>query len=156
MKPQDTHRRISSIRCRSCYLFRCLFCVATIRGRRLLLWKAWWHQQWLDKVLYIWARCWWLLDAVSCGNDSYNTNSPSISMVTVVRNPLHTHLHVVFTSHGHYSRAATIRRNTVFKDCSASMLLLIDISASWNERQMCMWLDVLFVVPSVIHLKTHE
>ena len=45
--------RISSIRCRgyyTCIFFIARFCVTTIRGRRLFLWKACQHQQRLDKV----------------------------------------------------------------------------------------------------------
>ena len=38
------------IRRRGYYLLCCSFCVATIRGQRLFLWKAWRHQQWLDRV----------------------------------------------------------------------------------------------------------
>ena len=43
---------------------------------------------------------------VSCGNESYNTNSPSAtSLVTVVRNDLHT---CAYTSCSYYSRVASI------------------------------------------------
>ena len=36
-------------------------------------------------IRYIPVRQWRLLDAISRGNDSYNTNSPSTSTVTVIR-----------------------------------------------------------------------
>ena len=65
-------------------------------------------------------------------NDSYNTNSSSASVVTVIRNHSHMCACAMFTSHGYYlravfisfesfgscgyySRAASIRRNTVFR-----------------------------------------
>ena len=41
--------RISWIRRCGYYLFHCLFCAATIRGRRLFLWKARRHQRRLGK-----------------------------------------------------------------------------------------------------------
>ena len=44
-----TYYNISIIRHGYC-LFHCMFCAATIRGWRLLLWKARRHQLWLDKV----------------------------------------------------------------------------------------------------------
>ena len=49
-----------------------------------------------------------LSPSVSRGNDSYNTNSPNASRVTVVRNHLHTCARAAFTSRGYYSRAAFI------------------------------------------------
>ena len=70
---------------------RCSFCAATIWGRRLFLWKVRRHQWWLDKArtsetVMVARRCQWyvqpLSPAVSSGNDSYNTNSPSASVVT--------------------------------------------------------------------------
>ena len=73
-------------------LFSAHFRVATIQGwllyiwrRCLFIWKACRHPQWLDKVRT--SMLWWLLDAlyvhplspaVSCGNRSYNTNSPTV------------------------------------------------------------------------------
>ena len=49
-----------------------------------------------------------LSPAVSCGNDSYNTNSPSASVVTIVRNLsyMYTCVCAMFSSRGYYSRAA--------------------------------------------------
>ena len=76
------------------YLFHCWFCATTIRGRCLFLWKAWRHQLRLDKVgtsetVTVARRCQKyaqpLSPAVSRGNDSYNTNSPSASVVTVIK-----------------------------------------------------------------------
>ena len=46
--------------------------------------------------------------AVSHGNDSYNTNSPSASVVTVVRNHSHTWARAAFTSCGYCSRVTFI------------------------------------------------
>ena len=46
--------------------------------------------------------------AVSRGNDSYNTNSPSASVVTVVRNHSHMCARAEFTSCGYYLRAAFV------------------------------------------------
>ena len=93
---------------------------------------------------YVRVRWWRLLDAVSStrsisvllsavGNDSYNTNSPSASVVTVVGNHSHTCARAAFTSRSYYSRAAfisfksfglcdyysraaSIRRNTVISN----------------------------------------
>ena len=58
-----------------------------------------------------------LSPAASYGNDSYNTNSPSASVVTVVRNHSHTCMHAVFTSCGYYSRAVFILFKS-FRLCS--------------------------------------
>ena len=103
---------ISSIRHCGYYLFRCLFCAATIRGQRLFLWKALRHQRQLDKVTVTVARrcqkyAQPLSPAVSHGNDSYNTNSPSASVVTI-RNHSHTCAPAVFTSRGYYLRVVFI------------------------------------------------
>ena len=72
-----------------------------------------------------------LTPTVNRGNDSYNTNGPSISMVTVIRNHLHTcalphplprllfESGVYFKSFGlcgYYSRAATIREQRLFEE----------------------------------------
>ena len=51
--------------------------------------------------------------AVSQGNDSYNTNSPSTSMVTVVRNCSHTCAHATYASHGYYLRVVFISASIV-------------------------------------------
>ena len=48
-----------------------------------------------------------LSPAVS-GNDAYNTNGSSASMVTVVRNDSHMRVHTAYTSCGYYSRAEFI------------------------------------------------
>ena len=115
---------------------------ATIRGRCLFLWKAGRHQRQLDKVrksatVMVARHCQEyaqpLSPAVSRGNGSYNTNSPSASVVTIIRNHSHTCACVAFTSRGYYSRtafisfksfglcsyylrAASIRRNTACSD----------------------------------------
>ena len=73
-----------------------------------------------------------LSPAVSRRNDSYNTNSPSTSVVTIVKNHSHTCTRVtnrgwrLFRSElrivqllfegGDYLRPASIRRNTVFQE----------------------------------------
>ena len=49
-----------------------------------------------------------LSHAVSCGNELYNTNSPSASLVIVVSNYSHTYTCAIYTSRGYYSRAAFI------------------------------------------------
>ena len=81
--------------------------VATIRGRCLFLWKAHRHQQRLDKVgtsktVTVARRCQLhahpLGPAVSRGNNSYNTNSFSASMVTIIRNHSHVCVRAAFTS----------------------------------------------------------
>ena len=72
-----------------------IFCAATIQGWCLFLWKAWRRQLQLDKVDG--DSCY--VDAVSSTHSlslllsavgetcTCNTNGPSTSMVTVVRNP---------------------------------------------------------------------
>ena len=100
------------------------FFAATIHGWCLFHWKVCRHQRWLDK--HIGAIQWQLLDTVSstCSlsvllvsrrktrNESYmyyNTNSPSASWMTVVRNCcIHTHTCATYTNHGYYSRPAFI------------------------------------------------
>ena len=63
------------------------------------------YQLWqLDSQYYVQP----LSPTVSSGNDLYNTNSPSASMVTVFRNHLDTCAHAVFTTCGNYSRAVFI------------------------------------------------
>ena len=49
-----------------------------------------------------------LSPAVIRGNDSYNTNRPSASVVTIIRNHSYTCASAVFTSCGYYSKAAFI------------------------------------------------
>ena len=100
------------------YLFRCsFFCgyywtTVTIRGWCLFFRKAQRHQQRLDKVhtsetvmvaSHIHTQP--LSPAVSRGNNSHNTNSPS---TTVIRNHSHRCAQAVFTSHGYYSMAVFI------------------------------------------------
>ena len=89
----------------------------TIWGWRLVLQKARRHQQQLEKVCtsetVMVARCCQynkqpLSPAVSRGNNSYNTNSPSASVVTVIRKHSHTCVCATFTSHGYYSTAGFI------------------------------------------------
>ena len=90
--------------------------MATSQGWCLFRWKAQRHQGRLDKVRvremitvarhYQYAQP--LSPTVSHGNDSYNTNSLSASVVTVVRNHLHACARAGFTSCGYYSRAAFI------------------------------------------------
>ena len=103
--------RTSSIRCRSYYFFAAWFCMTTNRGWHLFPWKACTHQ-W-----HVPALQWPLLDAVSSTHsllsametiELYNTNTPSTSQVTVIRNYLQSCLCATYTSHGYYSRAAFI------------------------------------------------
>ena len=119
--------------------FAACFCADTtcICGRHLFLWKVCRHQRRLDKVrtsetVTIARRCPQYAQprspAVSHGNDWYNTNSPSASVVTILRNCSHTHVRVpAYTGHGYYSRvvfislrasdcAATIRGRRLFKE----------------------------------------
>ena len=88
---------------------------ATIRWRCLFLWKA---RRRLNKVhmsetVKVARHCQQytqpLSPVVSHENDSYNTNSSSASVVTIVRNHSHTCAHAMFTSRGYYSRAAFIK-----------------------------------------------
>ena len=92
---------------------------ATIQGWCLFLWKAQRHQRQLDKVCtsetVTVTRCCQqyaqpVSPAVSRGNNSYKTNSPSASVVTIVRNHLHTCACVcaAFISCGYYSRVVFI------------------------------------------------
>ena len=113
--------RISLIRATATIYFAARLCsyysrVATIWGRHLFLWKARQHQRQLDRVWlqYEWVRQWQLLDAVSSmplspavsrGNDSYNTNTRSASVLTVVRDHSHMCVCATFTScRGYCSR----------------------------------------------------
>ena len=60
-----------------------------------------------------------LSPAVNHGNKLYNTNSPSASMMTVVRDHSHMCVRAMFTSRGYYSRAkfaATIQGRPLFED----------------------------------------
>ena len=79
-------------------------------------------------IRYERARRWRLLDAVSSTHSlsvlpsavgtthtthTIHTQNIHTSVVTIVRNHLHS-VYIPFTSHGYYSRAASIRRNTVY------------------------------------------
>ena len=105
--------------------------VATIQGQHLFLWKARRHRR-LDKMhtsetVTIVSHCQQyaqpLSPAVSCGNNSYNTNSPDASMVTIFSMLclLAVASRVEFLSFkrlglcSYYSRATSIQRNTVLK-----------------------------------------
>ena len=80
-----------------------------------------------------------LSPAVSCGNDLYNTNSPSASVVTVVRYHLYTCASVTFTSHGYYSRAAFISFKS-FRSCgnySRAASILINMVSRKNSNLLC-------------------
>ena len=98
--------------------FLCLFSAATIRGRSLFKGGVYFFGKPTD-IKDGWIRCVrviqrWLLDTVSssrslsvllsAGNELYYTNSPSASLVTVVRNICTR----VYTSCGYYSRTAFI------------------------------------------------
>ena len=117
--------RFAQLTTHSTLFIRCLFCAATIRGR-----KAHRYQRRLDKLntsemVTITRCCQWcaqlLSPAVNHGYDSYNTNtnSPSASMVTIVKKYSHTCVRATYTSHGYYSRAAL----TSFRafDCVATI-----------------------------------
>ena len=75
-----------------------------------------------------------LSPAVSRGNDSYNTNSASTSMVTVIKNHLHTWAHATFTSCSYYSSVVSIQRNTVhmitLHNINTPQLLILSLSIS--------------------------
>ena len=119
----EYHTCNSSIRHHGYYLSHCSFCAATIWGRplqcvwgqRLFFWKALRCQWRLDKVrtsetvtvldTVSSTRSLSVLHAVSRGNNSYNTNSPSASVVTITRNHSHTCACAAFISCGYYSRA---------------------------------------------------
>ena len=94
--------------------------------------ETWRHQRWLDKVrtseTVMVARCYRLYaqplsPAVSRGNNSYNKKRPSASVVTVVTKHSYTCVCVVFTSHGYYSRVATIQGWRLFKETRYSLML---------------------------------
>ena len=80
---------------------------ATIRGWCFFPWKAC-----MSNLVTTVRRCQKytqpLSSAVSCGNESYYTNSPTTSLVTVVRNHSQSCLCATYTSHSYYSRAAFI------------------------------------------------
>ena len=60
-----------------------------------------------------------LSPAVSHGNKSYNTNSPTTSLVIIVRNYFHTCACATYSSHSYYSRAAFISFRA--PDCVATI-----------------------------------
>ena len=117
---------ISSTRRRGFYLLRCSFCEATIRGRRLLIWKAWRHRRRLDRVrtsetVTVARRCQCstrslsvLLSAVGTTRTTQTILAhvvlmwwPSSEIIrTRVRVP---HFSCRFRLCGYYSRAASIR-----------------------------------------------
>ena len=101
------------------------------------------------------ALAWWPLSEII----RTHVHVPHLLSVATIRGRR------LFCSRASYC-AATIRGRCLFEEIQylgtvvqcTSMLLLIEFiwcqhtgSASWNERQMCMWLDV----PSILHLKTH-
>ena len=125
--------RISSIRRHGYYLFCCLFCAATIQGRLPLKGGVYFFGKPGDIIdgwiRYVQVRQWRLLDtvsstqslspAVSCGNDSYNTNSSSASVVTIIRNHSHMCACAAFTSRGYYSGRYLFRSRAL--DCTATI-----------------------------------
>ena len=98
--------------------FAACFCAAAIRGCRLFPWKACRHQQQLNKTctnntVTAVRHCQWyaqpLSSTVSCGKESYNTNSPRASLAGNHRQKLsQSCLCAMYTSRGYFSRVAFI------------------------------------------------
>ena len=99
------------IRYHGYYFFAARFCVATIWGWHLFLWKTQRHQQHLDKVCMsntVTQYAQPISHAVSHRIESYNTNNSSASLVTIISNYSYTYACVTYTSHSYYSRTAFI------------------------------------------------
>ena len=89
------------------------FCVATIRGRHLFHWKARRHQyvQAIQRQQLEAGIVQSLSSAVSHRKELYNTNSPSASLVTIVR--IIRMCACTACCCSYYSRAGCSRRNSV-------------------------------------------
>ena len=156
--------RIFLIRCCWYYSFAARFCAATIRGWHLFLWKTQRHQQRLDKVrtsdtVTQYAQP--ISHAVSHRIESYNTNSSSASLVTIVSKCLHMYACAMYTSHSYYSRTAlfcsalqimqllfegghylsavSIRRNTVFSCACREFCLYVLYSWTYYCAHLVIW-----------------
>ena len=96
----------------------------TIRGWRLFLWKACRHQEYkvsTSNTVMTVRHCQFYMQplspSVSCGTELYNTNSPVVSPVSIVRNYLHTCS--AYTTHGYFMRAAFVLLRAL--DCVATI-----------------------------------
>ena len=76
--------------------------------------------------------------AVSRGNESCNTNSPSASPVTVVRKYFHTCVCAVYSNCGYYSRETSDQRDTVVRENSSNNDLLAWTTVC-EEHSMMFW-----------------
>ena len=123
------------------FYFAARFSAATIRGWHLFLCEACRHQRWPEKVrtsdtATTVRLCQWLAQplglAVSCGNKSYNTNSPSASLVTVVRKHPHVCVPCVLST-------ATIRGKHLFCSEPPFVQLLFKHSDYSKKYSTCGW-----------------
>ena len=80
-----------------------------------------------------------LSSTVSHGNESYNTDSPSASLVTVISNYSQPCSFAVYTSHSYYSRVATILFKEIRCVYTICLQLFMHSGLFCNQCNLCTW-----------------